>query len=116
MAPKLITLDATGRSLGRVASEAAAYLRGKYETTFDPGKNPNVSVTITNARAVRITGKKLAQKNYYRFSGYPGGLKSTSLKERLAQSPDWVIRTAVRSMLPATKLRSRLLRHLTITE
>lgn len=109
-------IDATGQSLGRVASRAAHYLRGKASPTFSPQALASVKVRIENARKLRFTGKKFDANNYYRFSGYPGGLKTTKLRDLFEKSPETVVRMAVKGMLPANKLRARLLKHLTITE
>lgn len=108
-------IDATNQPLGRVATKAAALLRGKGTPLFDPAQLPNVKVTIQHAGQLRFTGNKLDQKNYYHFSGYPGGLKTTKLRDLFARSPETVIRHAVRRMLPANKLRPRLLKRLTVT-
>lgn len=107
-------IDATNQSLGRLASRAAQLLRGKHRPDFDPARPPSVIVTIEHATKLRLTGKKWVQRSYARFSGYPGGLKLTTVGTLFAQSPERVVRLAVARMLPANKLRKKLLRRLTI--
>ncbi len=108
-------IDATNQSLGRLASRVATLLRGKTRADFDPTKIPPMAVHVEHARRVRLTGKKPAQSFVYRFSGYPGGLKKTSLEDVWKKSPETVIRRAVTNMLPNNKLRPRLLRRLMIS-
>jgi len=105
-------LDAQGRPLGRLASEAAQLLRGKYRPTFTPHMDNGDFVVVVNAEKVKVTGNKPLQKIYYRHSGYPGGLKETPLARMLETHPDRVIRQAVRGMLPHNRLGRKLLRHL----
>lgn len=109
-------IDAAGQSLGRVATRAATMLRGKHRPDFSPQKLGTTTVIIENVSKLRFSGKKLDQKYYYRFSGYPGGLKSESLRSLFERAPDRVVRLAVRNMLPGNRLRDRLLKHLTITK
>jgi large subunit ribosomal protein L13 len=97
-------VDAEGKSLGRLASEVAGYLRGKHLPTFAEHMDTGDFVIVVNASRVRITGNKLQQKMYYRHSTYPGGLKAVSLGEMLVKHPERVIRHAVRGMLPHTTL------------
>jgi large subunit ribosomal protein L13 len=97
-------VDAEGKSLGRLASEVAGYLRGKHLPTFAEHMDTGDFVIVVNATRVRITGNKLQQKMYYRHSTYPGGLKAVSLGEMLAKHPERVVRHAVRGMLPHTTL------------
>ncbi|MBI4090224.1 MAG: 50S ribosomal protein L13 [Candidatus Kerfeldbacteria bacterium] len=108
------TVDAEGQALGRVASRAALLLRGKHRPDFDPARPPHVRVTVAHAARVRLTGKKWEQRKYARFSGYPGGLKLVSASTLFARSPEQVIRLAVARMLPANKLRPKLLRRLKV--
>jgi large subunit ribosomal protein L13 len=108
------TIDATDQSLGRVASRAAQLLRGKHRPDFDPAALPRVAVTVTHARQLRFSGKKMTNRHYARFSGYPGGLKQTSLGELFARSPERVVRLAVARMLPKNKLRQRFLAQLKV--
>ncbi len=107
-------LDAEGRVLGRLASEAAQLLRGKYRPTFTPHMDNGDFVIIVNAAKVKVTGDKLRQKTYYRHSGYPGGLKETPLARMLEKHPDRVLKLAVKGMLPHNRLSRKLLRHLKV--
>ncbi|MBI4426450.1 MAG: 50S ribosomal protein L13 [Candidatus Kerfeldbacteria bacterium] len=109
------TIDATNQSLGRVASRAARLLRGKHLPDFDPAAAPRVTVSITHARQLHFSGKKTTNQFYAKFSGYPGGLKQTSLGELFARSPERIVRLAVARMLPRNKLRRRFLAHLNVT-
>ena len=107
-------VDAQGKTLGRMASRIATILQGKHRPIYTPHVDTGDYVVVINARKVRLTGKKLEEKTYQRFSGYPGGLKIISLKEMLEKHPDRVVRLAVRRMLPKTKLGERMLEKLKI--
>lgn len=111
-----IIIDATNRSLGRVASEAAVKLRGKHLVSFTPNALPNIVVEIINLSKARFTGTKMEGKTYYKFSGYPGGLKESSLRNEFAKNPAKLFRHMVQRMLPKNKLNSRLLRNLIISK
>ena len=93
-------VDATGHTLGRLASEVASILRGKNKPTFTPHIDTGDYVVIVNADKINVTGKKLDQKIYRSYSGYVGGMKEATLKEMLAKKPEEVIRLAVKGMLP----------------
>ena len=93
-------MDATGYTLGRLASEVAKILRGKNKPIFTPFIDTGDYVIITNADKIKVTGKKLEQKVYYRHSDYVGGMKETTLKEMLNKKPERVIELAVKGMLP----------------
>lgn len=97
-------VDATGKTLGRLASEIAQILRGKHKPTFSPNIDTGDFVIVVNCERVVVTGAKLDTVRYYRHSRYPGGLKSRTMRETLAQFPDRVIYEAVRGMMPKTKL------------
>ena len=97
---KWYVVDATGYTLGRLASEVAKILRGKNKPIFTPFIDPGDYVIITNADTIKVTGKKLEQKVYYRHSDYVGGMKETTLKEMLNKKPERVIELAVKGMLP----------------
>lgn len=97
-------VDATGKTLGRLASEIAQVLRGKHKPTFSPNIDTGDFVVVVNCERVAVTGAKLDTVRYYRHSRYPGGLKSRTMRETLAQFPDRVIYEAVRGMMPKTKL------------
>ncbi len=107
-------LDAEGRPLGRLASEAAQLLRGKHRPTFTPHMDNGDFVIVVNASRVKVTGAKTQQKVYYRHSGYPGGLKETVLARMLETRPERVIQQAVKGMLPHNRLGRLLLRHLKV--
>ncbi len=107
-------LDAEGRPLGRLASEAAQLLRGKYRPTFTPHLDNGDFVIVVNAARVKVTGNKMQQKLYRRHSGYPGGLKEIPLPRMLERHPERVVQQAVKGMLPHNKLGRYILRHLKV--
>ena len=97
---KWYVVDATGLTLGRLASEVAKVLRGKNKPIFTPHIDTGDYVIVINAEKVKVTGKKLDQKIYYHHSDYVGGMKETTVKEMLAKKPEKVIELAVKGMLP----------------
>jgi large subunit ribosomal protein L13 len=97
-------VDAEGKTLGRLASRIAHVLRGKHKPDFTPHFDNGDYVIVVNADKVRLTGKKMTDKIYLRYSGYPGGQKETTPAEYLAKRPEVVIEKAVKGMLPKTKL------------
>ena len=97
---KWYVVDATGYTLGRLASEVAKVLRGKNKPIFTPHIDPGDYVIIVNAEKIKETGKKLDQKIYYHHSDYVGGMKETTLREMLAKKPEKVVELAVKGMLP----------------
>lgn len=101
-------VDATDKTLGRLATQIATRLRGKDKPIFTPHVDCGDFVIVVNAEKIHVTGRKLDQKMYYRHSGYPGGLKTISLRAQLEKHPERVIRTAVRGMLPKNKLGRRI--------
>jgi large subunit ribosomal protein L13 len=107
-------VDADGQILGRLATEIADTLRGKNKPAYTPHVDTGDFVIVVNAEKVRVTGKKLEQKIYYRHSGYPGGLRERTLAEQLARRPEEVIRKAVKGMLPKNKLAAVQLRKLKV--
>ncbi|MFQ6000411.1 MAG: 50S ribosomal protein L13 [Anaerolineae bacterium] len=109
-------VDAEGKILGRLASEVAKILRGKHKPYFTPHLDTGDYVIVINAAKIRVTGKKLDDKIYYRHSGYPGGLRSTTLAEMLKKRPTRVIRLAVWGMLPHNRLGRAMMRKLKIYE
>lgn len=111
-----IVIDATDKAVGRVATEVAMALRGKNKPTFAPNVDAGDFVTVQNASKLKFTGRKFVQKDYYRHTLYPGGLKTTSLKALFEKDPTEVVRKAVYGMLPKNKLRNEMLKRLTITE
>lgn len=109
---KWYVVDAEGMTLGRLASEVAKVLRGKNKPIFTPHMDTGDYVIVVNAEKVKVTGKKLDQKVYYHHSGYVGGLKETTLKEKLAKKPEQVIELAVKGMLPKGPLGRQMYRKL----
>ena len=97
---KWYVVDANGCTLGRLASEIAKVLRGKNKPSFTPNVDTGDYVIVVNADKVKVSGKKLDQKKYYHHSGFVGGLKETSLREKLATKPEEVLEMAVKGMLP----------------
>jgi large subunit ribosomal protein L13 len=112
--PRWHVVDADRQVLGRLASQVATILRGKDKPTFTPNVDTGDFVVIVNAAKVRLTGRKLDDKIYYRHSMYPGGLKATTAGELLASHPDRVIKLAVRGMLPKNKLGRKLMTKLKV--
>ena len=97
-------VDAEGKTLGRLATQIADTLRGKGKPTYTPHVDTGDFVVVVNAEKIHVTGKKLDQKMYHRHSGYPGGLRSRTLREQLERRPTEVLRKAVKGMLPRNKL------------
>ena len=111
---KWYVVDAEGLVLGRLASEVARRLRGKHKPIFTPHNDTGDFVVVVNVGKVRLTGRKLDQKIYYRYSGYIGGLKETVAKTLLARKPGEMLKLAVRGMLPKNSLGRRQLKKLKI--
>ncbi|TDL30050.1 60S ribosomal protein L23 [Rickenella mellea] len=107
-------VDASGRTLGKLAERIAIVLMGKHKPIFDPGVDCGDYVVVTNAKNVSVTGRKSEQKMYYSHTMYPGGLKERRYKDLLKTKPDEIIRKAVSGMLPKNKLRERRLERLRI--
>ena len=107
-------IDATGQTLGRLASQVAYLLMGKHKPTYSPHLDMGDYVVVVNAEKVRVTGKKLTDKVYYRHTGYMGGLKETVLEDLLARRPGRVMELAVRGMLPRNRLSRALLKHMKV--
>ena len=99
-----LLIDAKGKTLGRLASEVASILSGKNKPEYTPNADLGDFVVIVNANEIHVTGKKLDQKIYYRHSGYPGGIKSKPLKDIMENSASDAIKSAVKGMLPKSKL------------
>jgi large subunit ribosomal protein L13 len=97
-------VDAEGLTLGRLATQIATIIRGKHKPSFTPHLDVGDYVIVVNAEKVHVTGNKEEQKFYYRHSGYPGGFRSTSLRDQLSRHPERVIETAVKGMIPHTNL------------
>jgi len=107
-------VDASGKTLGRLATEVARILRGKHKPIYSPMIDVGDYVIVVNAEKVRVTGRKLTQKFYYRHSGYPGGFKQISLGDMLARHPTRVIEYAVWGMLPKNALGRRMFKKLKV--
>lgn len=109
-----LVVDASGQTLGRLATQIADALRGKRKPEYTPHVDTGDFVVVVNAEKVSVTGKKREEKLYYRHSGYPGGLRSRTLGELLERKPEEVLRLAVRGMLPRNRLGRAQLRKLKI--
>jgi large subunit ribosomal protein L13 len=99
-----LLIDAKGKTLGRLASEVASILSGKNKPEYTPNADLGDFVVVVNANEIHVTGKKLDQKIYYRHSGYPGGIKSKPLRDIMENSASDAIKSAVKGMLPKSKL------------
>lgn len=109
---KIIEIDASGKVLGRLATEVVTILRGKDKPSFVPYKEPGVSIYVYNLGKIKVTGKKPEQKTYWHYSGYPGGIKGRSYKDVFSGDPTEVFRKAIWGMLPKNKLRARMMKRL----
>lgn len=109
---KWYVVDATGHTLGRLASEIANVLRGKNKPIYTPHVDTGDYVIVVNADKVKVTGKKLEQKIYYNHSDYVGGMKETKLKDMLEKKPEYVINHAVKGMLPKGPLGRKMYKKL----
>ena len=109
-----VIFDAEGQTLGRLATRIADTLRGKNKPEYTPHIDTGDFVVVINAEKIKVTGKKLTEKIYYRHTGYPGGLRKRTLEEQLERRPEEVIRKAVKGMLPRTKLGAAQLRKLKV--
>lgn len=109
---KWYVVDAADYTLGRLASQVAAILRGKNKPTYTPHMDCGDNVIVINASKVQVSGKKLEQKVYYNHSGYVGGMKETTLKEMLAKKPERVVELAVKGMLPKGPLGRKMYKKL----
>ena len=107
-------VDASGRTLGRLATRVADALRGKRKPEYTPHVDTGDFVIVVNAEKIAVTGDKLTQKRYYRHSGYPGGLRSRTLRDMLERRPEEVVRKAVRGMIPRSRLGRKQLTKLKV--
>lgn len=107
-----LLVDAENETLGRLASKVAYLLRGKHKPTFTPHLDMGDHVIVLNARKVRFTGKKLTDKIYVRYTGYPGGQRYGTPKEMLQRKPEFVVERAVKKMLPQTRLGEAIFKNL----
>ncbi len=111
---KWYLVDAEGKTLGRLASQVASIVRGKTKPTYTPHADTGDFVIIINADKINVTGDKLNKKMYYRHSGYPGGLKTRTLKQMLDKKPEEVLRLAIAGMLPRNALGRKLIKKVKI--
>lgn len=111
---KWYVVDAEGKTLGRLAAEVAKVLRGKHKPTFTPHVDTGDHVIVVNAEKVRLTGKKLLQKTYFRHSGYPGGTTFVAAGKMLEKHPERLVEMAVKGMLPKNKLGAQMYRKLNV--
>ena len=107
-------VDAQGKTLGRLATRIATVLKGKHKPIYSPSLDTGDYVIVVNADKVVATGRKLDEKMYYRYTGYPGGLKQISLRDQLAKHPERVLQAAVRGMLPHNRLGRTMLKKLKV--
>ncbi len=107
-------IDATDQVLGRLATQIATLLRGKHKPTFTPSMDDGDFVIVVNADKIQVTGSKELQKVYYRHTGYPGGIRSTSYRTMKQKHPERILRFAVRGMLPKTRMGRKQLGKLRI--
>ena len=107
-------VDADGRTLGRLASEIARRLRGKHKAAYTPHVDTGDYIVVVNAEKVRVTGAKETDKIYYRHTGYPGGIKATSLERLRASHPERILANAVKGMMPRNPLGRAMLRKLKV--
>jgi len=108
--PIVYRIDAKGKPLGRIASEIALIIQGKLLPNYAPEKLSNVVVVVKNSKEITISGKKMKDKKYHRYSGYPGGIKSKQMGELFKASPEKFLLKVVRNMLPKNKLRPKMLK------
>ncbi|MHB1419564.1 MAG: 50S ribosomal protein L13 [Bacillota bacterium] len=111
---KWYVIDATGKPLGRLATEVATLLRGKHKPIFTPFVDTGDHVIVVNADKVKLTGKKLQQKQYVRHSGYPGGLKTMSYQTLMQRNPEKAVYLAVQGMIPHNSLGRQVLKKLRV--
>jgi large subunit ribosomal protein L13 len=107
-------VDAEGKTLGRLASEIARILRGKHKAIYSPAVDCGDFVVVVNAQKIRVTGRRLDQKEYHRHSGYMGGLTTITLRDQLQRYPNRVIEAAVRGMLPKNSLGRQMIKKLKV--
>ena len=110
MKREIYKIDAEGRILGRLATEIAVLLRGKHKVTFQPHHDFGDIVEVVNYAKVKLSGRKLEEKIYYHHSGYIGGMKSATAKQKLEKDPKFLLYNAVYHMLPTNKLRSHMIK------
>jgi len=107
-------VDAENKTLGRLASKIAQYIRGKHKPTFTPHVDMGDYVIVVNAEKIHLSGNKLDQKKYYKHSNYPGGIKEITYRELLVKDPEFIIEKAVKGMLPSNKLARKMIKKLKV--
>ena len=107
-------VDADGRTLGRLATELARRLRGKHKPIYTPHVDTGDYIVVVNAARIRVTGQKMKDKTYYRYTGYIGNMKTESLEHLMDRAPDRALRIAVKGMLPKNRLGAAMLRKLKV--
>ncbi|MFP6592883.1 MAG: 50S ribosomal protein L13 [Candidatus Latescibacterota bacterium] len=107
-------VDAEGKTLGRLASQIAHVLRGKHKPTYSPHMDLGDHIVVINAEKIRVTGRKADQKVYYRHTGYPGGLRTTTYEDMLGKHPERILRIAVKGMLPNNILGRQMFKKLRV--
>ncbi|MHB1688833.1 MAG: 50S ribosomal protein L13 [Ignavibacteriaceae bacterium] len=111
---KWYVVDAKDQVLGRLATKVARIIRGKEKVTFSPNADTGDFVVVINANQIKVTGKREMLKNYFHYSGYPGGLKIRSYAELMAKNPEFIIESAVKGMLPKNRLGNQLIKKLKV--
>ncbi len=111
---KWLIVDAEGKTLGRLATQIAVLLRGKHKPIYSPHVDCGDYVVVINADKIKVTGRRLDQKQYYRHSGYPGGLSQISLKDQLEKFPTRPVELAVKGMLPKNRLGRKMIKKLKV--
>ncbi len=114
IAQKWYVVDANGKTLGRIASQVARILRGKHKPQFTPNSDMGDFVIVVNAEKVKVTGKRLEQKEYFHYTGYPGGAIFQQFKDVIKNHPERVIEHAVKGMIPHTKLGRQIIKKLKV--
>jgi large subunit ribosomal protein L13 len=107
-------VDAEGQTLGRLASRIATIIKGKHKPQYSPAVDVGDFVIVVNAEKIQVTGRKMEQKKYYRYTGYPSGLREKTLAQQLEHEPTRVIHQAVKGMLPRNRLRRRMIKKLKV--
>jgi len=107
-------VDAQGRTLGRLAAKIASVLKGKHKVIYTPSLDTGDYVVVINADKIVVTGRKLDDKKYYRYTGFPGGLRQVVLRDQLANHPERVLQVAVKGMLPHNRLGRKMFKKLKV--
>lgn len=108
--PTIYRVNAKGKAIGRVASEIAIIVQGKLLPTYSPEKIPNVVIVVNHAKEMIVTGKKMKNKKYFHYTGYPGGIKMKKFEEFFKVSPEKLLLKVTTHMLPKNKLRTKMLK------